>query len=142
MINLHTPNGFSVEVPENKDEDTSPRFDVNLEAEAAVMYYKDNGYQQTINYLKKLYSDDKISISDKSRIISELNPIGFAEKLKSNVIIIQSTSDEVLEPKLAKRFYSLLNGEKSYLEVPNTTHDLMGDEKELIGAVWETSAVE
>ena len=44
MINLHTPNGFSVEVPENKDEDTSPRFDVNLEAEAAVMYYKDNGY--------------------------------------------------------------------------------------------------
>ena len=70
-----------------------------------------------------------------SRIISELNPIGFAEKLKSNVIIIQSTSDEVLDPKLAKRFYSLLNGEKSYLEVPNTTHDLTGDEKELIGAV-------
>jgi PhoPQ-activated pathogenicity-related protein len=33
------------------------------------------------------------------------------------------------------KYYSLLNGEKSYLEVPNTTHDLMGDEKELIGAV-------
>ena len=70
-----------------------------------------------------------------SRIINELNPIEFAKKLKSNITIIQSTSDEVLDPKLAKRFYSLLNGEKSYLEVPNTTHDLMGDEKELIGAV-------
>jgi len=44
MINLHTPNGFSVEVPENKDEDTTPRFDVNLEADVAVKYYKDNGY--------------------------------------------------------------------------------------------------
>ena len=69
------------------------------------------------------------------KLINELNPIGFAKKLKSNITIIQSTSDEVLDPKLAKRFYSLLNGEKSYLEVPNTTHDLMGDEKELIGAV-------
>jgi pimeloyl-ACP methyl ester carboxylesterase len=47
-----------------------------------------------------------------SRIISELNPIGFVEKLKSNIIIIQSTNDEVLEPKLAKKFYNLLNVEK------------------------------
>ena len=68
-------------------------------------------------------------------VTSKFNPIEFAKKLKSNITIIQSTSDEVLDPKLAKRFYSLLNGEKSYLEVPNTTHDLMGDEKELIGAV-------
>ena len=44
MINLRTPNGFSVEVPENKDEDTTPRFDINLETEVAVKYYKDNGY--------------------------------------------------------------------------------------------------
>ena len=69
-----------------------------------------------------------------SKIISELNPIGFVEKLKSNIIIIQSTSDEVLDPKLAKKFYTLLNTEKSYVEIPNKTHDLMGDEKELIDA--------
>ena len=74
-----------------------------------------------------------------SRVISNLNPIGFVEKLKSNITIIQSASDEVLEPELAKRFYTLLNCEKSYLVVPNTTHDLMGDEKELIGAVLDTS---
>ena len=67
-----------------------------------------------------------------SRIISELNPMGFVEKLKSNIIIIQSTSDEVLEPKNAKKFYTLLIGEKSYFELPNKTHDLMGDEKELL----------
>ena len=70
-----------------------------------------------------------------SKIISELNPIGFVEKLKSNIIIIQSTSDEVLDPKLAKKFYTLLNTEKSYVEIPNKTHDLMGDEKELIDAL-------
>ena len=70
-----------------------------------------------------------------SKIISELNPIGFVEKLKSNVIIIQSTCDEVLEPKLAKKFYSLLNTEKSYHEILNKKHDLMGDEKELIDAL-------
>jgi esterase/lipase len=70
-----------------------------------------------------------------SKIISELNPTGFVEKLKSNIIIIQSTSDEVLDPKLAKKFYTLLNTEKSYVEIPNKTHDLMGDEKELIDAL-------
>ena len=43
-----------------------------------------------------------------SRIISELNPIGFAEKLKSNVIIIQSTSDEVLDPRTCKKVLYLI----------------------------------
>ena len=63
MINLLTPNGFSVEVPENKDEDTTPRFDVNLEAEEAVKYYKDNGYvifsscvsQESCNQIRNLW---------------------------------------------------------------------------------------
>jgi len=63
MINLHTPNGFSVEVPENKDEDTTPRFDVNLEADVAVKYYKDNGYvifagcvsQESCSHIRNLW---------------------------------------------------------------------------------------
>ena len=70
-----------------------------------------------------------------SKIISELNPIGFVEKLKSNVIIIQSTRDEILEPKLAKKFFTLINAKKSYVKIPNKKHDLMGDEKELIDAL-------
>ena len=52
-----------------------------------------------------------------ARVISDLNPIGFVKKLKNNIIIIQSTNDEVLEPKLAKKFYSLLLGTKSYFEL-------------------------
>ena len=44
MIKLKTPNGFNVEVPENEEEDTSPRFDINQEANEAVKYYEDNGY--------------------------------------------------------------------------------------------------
>ena len=70
-----------------------------------------------------------------ARVISDLNPIGFVKKLKNNIIIIQSTNDEVLEPKLAKKFYSLINSKKSYVEMPNKKHDLMGDEKELIDAL-------
>ena len=67
-----------------------------------------------------------------SYLINDLNPIRFAEKLKSNIIIIQSTNDEVLDPKLAKKFYTLLNTKKSYHEIPNKIHGLKGDEKELL----------
>ena len=38
-----------------------------------VIYYKDNGYQHTITYLKDLYANDKISMTHKSKIINELN---------------------------------------------------------------------
>ena len=34
---------------------------------------KENGYQNTIKYLKELYSKDKISMTHKSKIINELN---------------------------------------------------------------------
>ena len=52
---------------------TIKHMDYNTIYNKSVLYYKDNGYQQTINYLKELYSEDKISISDKSKIINELN---------------------------------------------------------------------
>ncbi len=67
-----------------------------------------------------------------SYLINDLNPTRFAEKLKSNIIIIQSANDEVLDPKLAKKFYTLLNSKKSYHEIPNKMHGLKGDEKELL----------
>ena len=70
-----------------------------------------------------------------TRVISDLNPIGFVKQIKNNIVIIQSTGDEVLEPKLAKKFYNLLNSKKSYVEIPNKKHDLMGDEKELLDAL-------
>ena len=44
MIELYTPNGLRVKVPETKDEDNTPRFDVNVDTESAVSYYKNNGY--------------------------------------------------------------------------------------------------
>ena len=74
-----------------------------------------------------------------SKVISKLNPIVFAEKLKNKITIIQSTRDEILAPELAKKFYTLLKCEKKYREVVNTKHDLMGDEKELIDAILDTS---
>ena len=38
-----------------------------------VLYYKNNGYTNTVNFLKELYSKDKISMFNKSKIINELN---------------------------------------------------------------------
>ena len=72
-----------------------------------------------------------------SRLISDFNPMGFVEKLKSNIIIIQSSCDKVLDPKLAKKFYNLLKGKKKYIEILNKMHDLMGDEKELLDVTNE-----
>ena len=38
-----------------------------------ILYYKDNGYTNTIRYLKELYSNDEISMTNKSKVINELN---------------------------------------------------------------------
>ena len=63
MIELHTPNGLKVEVPENKTEDKTPRFDIYQNMENAVSYYKNNGYvifsslisQESCDQLRKLW---------------------------------------------------------------------------------------
>jgi phytanoyl-CoA hydroxylase len=44
MINLLTPNGLKVEVPETQTEDITPKFNVDNEMEIALEYYKNNGY--------------------------------------------------------------------------------------------------
>ena len=38
-----------------------------------ILYYKDNGYTNTVNYLKELYSNDEISMTNKSKVINDLN---------------------------------------------------------------------
>lgn len=44
MLKLNTPNGLSVDVPENKAEDPTPRFDIKSDTEEAIKYYEENGY--------------------------------------------------------------------------------------------------
>ena len=44
MIDLYTPNGLKVEVPETEDEDSTPKFNVNKDIESAINYYENNGY--------------------------------------------------------------------------------------------------
>jgi len=38
-----------------------------------ILYYKDNGYQNTIKWLKELFTQDKISLTNKSKMLEELN---------------------------------------------------------------------
>jgi len=66
MINLQTPNGLNVEVPEDKNEDATPKFDINSEIKLAVKYYNDNGYvifsdcvsQEYCHQIRKLWEKD------------------------------------------------------------------------------------
>ena len=66
---------------------------------------------------------------------STYNPIGFVKRLITPMTIVQSTADEVLSPKIAKKFYASLICEKSYHEIPNAKHDLKGDEEQLIHSI-------
>lgn len=66
----------------------------------------------------------------------KLNPISFAFKLRALFSVVQSTHDEIVSPKIARKFFSLICGER-YFEIPNGKHDVRGDEKELIQAIIE-----
>ena len=56
-----------------KDICTIKHLDYDTLYNKTIIYYKENGYQNTIKYLKELYSKDKISMTHKSKIINELN---------------------------------------------------------------------
>ena len=45
-----------------------------------ILHYKDKGYTNTVNYLKELYGDDKISMTNKSKVINELNGLEIIPK--------------------------------------------------------------
>ncbi len=47
--------------------------DYNTLYNKIILYYKDNGYTPTLDYLKDLYENNKISMNDKSKIVDELN---------------------------------------------------------------------
>ena len=38
-----------------------------------MLYYKENGYQQTVSWLKELFNNDKISLGSKSKMLDEIN---------------------------------------------------------------------
>ena len=38
-----------------------------------MLYYKDNGYTNTITWLKELFNTDKISLGNKSKMLEEIN---------------------------------------------------------------------
>ena len=39
----------------------------------AIIHYKENGYQLTMDWLKSLFNEDKISLGNKSKIVNEIN---------------------------------------------------------------------
>ena len=56
-----------------KDVCTIKLMDSNTLYNKTILYYKDNGYQNTIKWLKELFSNDKISLSNKSKMLEEIN---------------------------------------------------------------------
>ena len=45
-----------------------------------ILYYKENGYQLTIEWLKQLFNDDKISLGSKSKMLDEINRLELLPK--------------------------------------------------------------
>jgi phytanoyl-CoA hydroxylase len=66
MIELLTPNKLKVSVPENINEDKTPRFTVNNEMQDAVNYYLNNGYVIFSNCVPKENCDHLRELWDKN----------------------------------------------------------------------------
>ena len=68
--NLYNPNPKKtyVDTPSNIE-----HMDYDTLYNKTILHYKDKGYTNTVNYLKELYGDDKISMTNKSKVINELN---------------------------------------------------------------------
>lgn len=91
------------------------------------------GYAEDILSLKSpKYYEREIK-----RVNERCNPMDFAKELETPITIVQSAADEIISPETVKKFYSMLNCKKEYLEIPNTKHELMGDEEQLIQAIIE-----
>jgi len=74
------------------------------------------------------------------RINQRNNPMKFAHRIKTPIIIVQSGDDEVLDPEIVKKFFVALElncVEKRLFWIPNAKHDLMGDEEQLLRAIIE-----
>ena len=52
-----------------------------------ILCYKDNGYQHTINWLKELFNEDKISLGNKSKMLDEINGIEILPKKLRKMIL-------------------------------------------------------
>ena len=53
MLNIKTKNGHICIVPETKEEDSVPKFKVDLDIEKAIKFYKENGFVVLQNILNK-----------------------------------------------------------------------------------------
>ena len=58
MLHLKTPNGINVDVPENLDEDKTPRFEIGNNIESALCFYKHHGYVIFQNCITKNICDE------------------------------------------------------------------------------------
>ena len=63
-----------------KDVCTISHMNYNTLYNKTILYYKDNGYQNTIKWLKELMSRDKISLGNKAKMIEHINSLELLPK--------------------------------------------------------------
>ena len=54
MLIIKTKNGYKCEVPETDEEDLVPKFNINLDSNNAINFYKENGFV----VLKKVFNNN------------------------------------------------------------------------------------
>ena len=63
-----------------KDVCTIKHIDYDTLYNKTILYYKDNGYQNTIKWLKELCNKDKISLGNKSKMLEQINHLEIIPK--------------------------------------------------------------
>ena len=63
-----------------KDVCTIKHMDYNTLYNKTMLYYKDNGYQNTTKWLKELFSNDEISLGNKSKMLEQINHLEIIPK--------------------------------------------------------------
>ncbi|MFH1236704.1 MAG: alpha/beta fold hydrolase [Parcubacteria group bacterium] len=62
------------------------------------------------------------------------NPIDFASEMRTPMVIVQGTDDEVLPVEVVEEFFGRLKGIKEFTWIVGGKHGVEGDEKEIVEA--------
>jgi len=109
----------------------SPVIDSKFFSESPLMKELWEAAKNSIRLESKGFYEKEIQLMNE-----KFNAIDFAAEIKIRINIVQSEKDEVIPIKKVEEFYSKLTCEKNLSFIKDATHDLKGNEEELIKALF------
>ena len=144
MIDLLTPNGLKVKVPETETEDNTPRFNFSNDMENAINYYEKNGYvifsslisRETCNQLRSLWGKKikpyKGTIYRQTTAKVENNLFNERDWIMNPILNIQS-----LNPKLFNSFREFVEKEVfSNINICNVLKSILSEKPKIVQSMY------